>query len=119
VGLVLCCEINLILKQHSTFILHTLDNKYLKIKIESSNLYMQNRKTGIQERHSGFKTKGIDTQDFKVETDREGRFRLWFRNRLMPQTTEGEWTGITVSARSFIQMVDALKRILKEMTGEE
>ncbi len=80
---------------------------------------MQNRKTGIQEKHTGLRTKGLNTQDFKIETDKEGRFRLWFRNRLVPNIIDGDWTGITVSARSFIQMVDTLKRMLKEMTDED
>ena len=57
--------------------------------------------------------------DFLVETDKDGRFKLWFRNRLEPPVTVGDWTLVTVSPRSFVNMVDSLLVLLREMAGEE
>lgn len=80
---------------------------------------MQDGDKGILGSHPGWQKRNIKTQDFSVETDKEGRFRLWFRNRLTPQVTDGDWIGVTLSARSFLQMADTLHSMLQEMMGEE
>lgn len=80
---------------------------------------MQDGELTFSKDYQGSPKEEIRGADFSVETDEEGRFRLWFRNRLAPQITVGEWVGITISARCFMQMVDALQSTLKEMLGEE
>lgn len=57
--------------------------------------------------------------DFLIEKDPEGRFRLWFHNRLEPLITAGDWVGITISPRCFLYMVDNLQNVLQEMTDQE
>ena len=53
--------------------------------------------------------------DFLIEKDAEGRFRLWFHNKLEPLITAGDWVAITISPRCFLYMVDNLQDVMREM----
>ena len=57
--------------------------------------------------------------DFLIEKDPEGRFRLWFHNKLEPLITADDWVAVTISPRCFLYMVDNLQDVLQEMTDQE
>ena len=80
---------------------------------------MQNEGLESSKRHYFPQLDEAGSPDFLVETDKEGRFRLWFRNRLEAPVTVGDWTLVTVSPRSFVNMVDNLLVLLREMVSEE